>query len=122
MNADQRVAYPRVIPRDLFNEANLLKCLGQLWLLTEPIRSVEVKHDGESFIVAQDDNDGSLTVLNVVLRVHGEVVEYRRPLNSRQPWPLVAVLPPRDELLPIFTDSGQLSAEMLRFIHGDHHA
>ena len=43
--------YNRVIPRDLFNEANLLKCMGQLYLCLEAanLKYVYLEHDGDAF-------------------------------------------------------------------------
>jgi hypothetical protein len=33
------MGYTRVIPRDLFNEANLLKCIGGLYIALEHVES-----------------------------------------------------------------------------------
>ena len=32
------MTYTRVIPRDLFNEGDLLKCYGRLWILLDETR------------------------------------------------------------------------------------
>lgn len=76
--------YARVIPRDLFNEANLLKCYGRLAL------EVDLEHDGGAFDIQQDPASGALHVANVRLVVRGREVPLFRPLNSREPWPLWA--------------------------------
>lgn len=83
--------YTRVLPRDLFNEGNLLKCLGRLWIILESERFENVLFLEESvdrFDVAQDDSDGSLSVRNITLNVRGLPHRLWRPLNSREPWPL----------------------------------
>ncbi len=43
--------YTRVIPRDLFNEAKLLKCIGRLVLLIHDgdHNNISFEHDGEPF-------------------------------------------------------------------------
>ncbi len=37
------MTYKRVIPRDLFNEANLLKCYGALWIALDNARGHTAK-------------------------------------------------------------------------------
>jgi len=52
------MSYTRVIPRDLFNEANLLKCYGQIYIevermsLPDPRAYVEIEHDGGAFYIS----------------------------------------------------------------------
>jgi hypothetical protein len=65
--------YNRVIPRDLFNEAKLLKCLGQLCLLIDKgqcpgLSVVQPPCDNNAFRILQDQSDGSIYVSNRVLR------------------------------------------------------
>ena len=106
------MSYTRVIPRDLFNEANLLKCYGQLALLLHdyPVPGVQLVHDGGSFEPLQQDHDGSLTLWpSVRLEVRGSHVMLHRPLNDRDSWPLYAT-DHRDEEEAVFTDDGQFTA------------
>lgn len=113
------MSYRRVIPRDLFNEGNLLKCYGQLYLGLEKLNCVENLHadvmlDRFGFQVSQDPGDGSLTIGNVTLYCQGERVPLRRPLNSREPFPLYAALhvDTEDETeIAVFTDTGELTPE-----------
>lgn len=117
------MTYQRVIPRDLFNEANLLKCYGQLWLELEnrpdfPGVSLTKSYAHDRFLVEQDDNDGSTTIINVRLCVRGQIVDLRRPLNSREPFPLYAYPDDATEI-PVFDDSGNLTDEMTRFLKGE---
>lgn len=111
--------YSRVIPRDLFNEANLLKCLGQVYLNLEQlnIEGVELVGDRieDGFDIVQDEADGSLSCHNVLLKVQNGYYEFRRPLNSREPWPLYMLGPIEDT--PVFTNTGHFSDQMLIFLN-----
>lgn len=115
------MSYTRVIPRDLFNEANLLKCVGRFWIETERFQStehapscVDVEHDGGPFAIEQDE-DGALTVSNVQVSIHGRRCRLWRPLNSRRSWPLYLQRGDEDSL-DVFTDSGELSPEVMALI------
>lgn len=110
------MTYTRVIPRDLFNEGSLLKCMGQLALkLDAPgLSKAELEHDDRAFIIEQSPYDGSISVVNVNLTIAGEPVRLYRPLNSREPYPLwFACDVDEDE---VFTTSGELSLEFKRVI------
>ena len=113
------MSYVRVIPRDLFNEANLLKCYGKIYINLEiaNIAGVELEHDGEPFDVRQDESSGAIYVSNVHLMVRGEPCELRRPLNSREPWPLV-LIDERENEIPVFNEEGGFSPEMVEFLRG----
>lgn len=108
------MAYSRVIPRDLFNEADLLKCLGALWIATERLPAVDIEHDGGAFLIEQDEADGSLRCANVTLRLFEYEVRLFRPLNSRQPFPLYAM--DGDDAVRVFTDGGALSQDFLSMV------
>lgn len=82
------MSYRRVIPRDLFNEANLLKCLGRLVLLEDTTPGLRVRHNGEAFGIHQNDYDGSIFVANVRVSIHGRDYLHYTPLNSREAFPL----------------------------------
>lgn len=112
------MSYLRVIPRDLFNEANLLKCMGRLWILAETtsgVVSVEFAGEGTDapFDIHQDESTGEIFVANVWVTVNGRIVAIRRPLNSREDWPLYASL--WDEgPVPVFDDAGKLTEDFLQ--------
>jgi hypothetical protein len=112
------MSYIRVIPRDLFNEANLLKCYGQLYLKLETANApwAELQYDGEPFNIQQDIDDGSLTIFNVELWVRGRRYPLRRPLNSRAVWPLYLVFDDDGEDMPVFDREGNFTPEMVEFI------
>lgn len=112
------MTYRRVIPRDLFNEANLLKCYGQLYLELEKLglQDCLVHKDEEGYFrVKQWQDDGSLSLQNVILVVRGEQISLYRPLNARSPYPLWAIIVGGDEL-QVFNADGTLSDEMREFL------
>lgn len=109
--------YIRVIPRDLFNEANLLKCLGKVYLNLERLNlpGVELEHQGDEFKIEQNPDDGSICAANVLLRAADGVHLFHRPLNSREPWPLY-LIGVDDSEIPVFREDGEFSDEMLDFV------
>lgn len=106
--------YQRVIPRDLFNEADLLKCLGRLYLLTEYRPSVRLLHSGSAFNIMQNESDGSIYCGNFCVIIGNHVFDHFRPLNSREPWPLWLRLrsDPDAEDFRAFDDDGAMSDEL----------
>jgi hypothetical protein len=115
--------YMRVVPRDLFNEGNLLKCLGQLYLKTERFlgqspRPFLILHTGQEWNIRQDDSDGSIRCGSITVMVRNRAYDHYRPLNSREPWPLWLTrrcVPDADHFRA-FTDAGELSEELLTLI------
>lgn len=88
------MSYRRVIPRDLFNEAKLLKCLGKITLLIHDkmIQGLNAYHENqrEGFKIFQNPSDGSIQVVNLnFFDNNGTPVFFLTPLNDRGPWPLV---------------------------------
>ena len=110
------MAYHREIPRDLFNEANLLKCYGQIYINLESAEMphVELTGDGEAFAIEQDYSSGDTYIANVALLIDGEVCTLRRPLNSREPWPLQFVNDSEEEL-PLFYKDGTFSQDFIEY-------
>lgn len=107
--------YTRVIPRDFFNEAKLLKCLGQLSLKVLDGKcpdSMEILFDdesGDSFAVVQDDSDGSIYVANYPITINGFQVWFKTPLNSKEAYPLFCEW--EYENYTVFTDKGEFTDE-----------
>ncbi len=113
------MTYKRVLPRDLFNEANLLKCLGQLTLLIEDnmLQGVLYHYDGDVFRIEQSDADGSIRCTNIEFWLAGHAkINMVRPLNSRAPWPLLAEI--GDNVYEVFDANGKISAEFKRLVDG----
>lgn len=109
-------SYLRVLPRDLFNESSLLKCIGRLWILTENLDHSAKFHDEDmpAFEIEQSQDDGSIFVGNLTFSISGAIHRLYRPLNSRQAWPLYAQNMDDDnaESIPVFREDGELSDEM----------
>lgn len=100
------MTYKRVLPRDIFNEANLLKCIGKLTLMIEDglILWLSYHYDGEPFVVCMHECDGSLYVANIQFIAHNKTLDVRRPLNSREAWPLFINA---DDCIDVFNDDGE---------------
>lgn len=115
------MGYNRVLPRDLFNEAKLLKCLGQLCLLIHEGKcSLKVIHDikyWEGFNIQQDPSDGGLFVTNLKFYTkRGDwEIGAAAVLNSQRPYSLVFTSNGAEH--PMFTDDGQLSPEYFEHLH-----
>jgi hypothetical protein len=111
------VTYRRVVPRDLFNEADLLKCYARLWIRLEETpdhRAVLGEGDGSPFQIEQDPASGALTIVNLPFTIHGTTYQLTRPLNSRGKWPLYAESD--DGAWAVFGEWGDLSEEFLALI------
>lgn len=109
--------YVRIIPRDLFNEASLLKCYGRLWILLDETRGHQARfetEDCDGFDITQDESSGAIFARNIVFTVNGTELRLSRPLNSREEWPLYAEN--EDSCVSVFDDQGNLSQEMRAFI------
>jgi hypothetical protein len=111
------MSYRRVIPRDLFNEANLLKCLGALWIALDSLGDhTAVIHEPDGpFDVQQDAGSGAIMVANLPFTVDRRLYYLTRPLNSRQPWPLYAESDEGD-CVSVFDDDGALSDDFRALI------
>jgi len=122
------VNYPRVIPRDLFNEAKLLKCIGKvvLYIHDNDIpegfgmsldasgkRSIESRDHGFSskpFKIGLM-NDGSLTITNLEIFINGVSCVFKTTYNSKSNWPLFLEYELTD--YPVFTEEGKFDEEFI---------
>lgn len=102
------MSYHRVVPRDLFNEASLLKCVGRLVLKIEDgeIPWLHYHHDGDPFNIRQNEDDGSISVTNVEFFACNRTLGHFRPLNSRDSFPLYLTY--GDDELLVFDDAGNV--------------
>lgn len=117
--------YNRVIPRDLFNEAKLLKCMGQMSLLihdgvdkhgaaTPP--GLTIRHDEDDnrgFDIGQDPSNGELTVYNLRVEFNGKEVFLSTRYNSKEPFPLTYGV---DQDGDVFTLLGTFTDEFLEYL------
>jgi len=113
--------YTRVIPRDFFNEAKLLKCMGLLSLKildnqTPCEMNIEVieptEGEDEGFIIAQTQC-GNLTVYNYIFTIKETVVILQSPVNSKENYPMVASYEYCEYTL--FNDDGDFTEEFKQF-------
>lgn len=122
------MSYTRVIPRDLFNEAKLLKCLGQFALIahdgvdsarTAFPRCITIQHDGEPFEIEQDQDSGELycSTFRVVVGTHEQELRLVSGYNNRSVFPLMASFDDSDQV-PVFNDDGTLSTVFMQLAAG----
>lgn len=107
--------FNRVLPRDLFNESKLLKCLGQLTLKIHDceLQGVSFYHDDirySGFDVVLSD-DGHLSVSNLIFTKNDTRLHFHTPYNSKEPYPLYLYMDYVE--YPVFTESGSLHEEFL---------
>jgi len=115
--------YTRVVPRDLFNEAKLLKCLGQLFLIYHdgvdanksslPV-GFRIEHDDSEsagFSIVQNQDDGGLEVANILCSFAGIRIRLYSSYNSRQAYPLCYDV--GNSSGDVFNEDGSLSASFL---------
>ena len=112
------MTYQRVVPRDLFNEGNLLKCLGKLTLYIQdgylPRLRLAESALASGFKIEQNEATGGIFCRNYLLVGHlyndRLPVCHERPLNSREPWPLFLYV--EDQEIQVFNHDGTLTEEM----------
>ncbi len=115
--------YTRVIPRDLFNEANLLKLYGRLALLlgeTQGHNATLSPDMVENFDIKSDPTSGNITVANLRFQAGGTTYHLERPLNSRNEWPLWVERSDDDEnfeAIEVFDDGGDFSDDFRKLIN-----
>jgi len=103
--------YNRVLPRDAFNEANYLKCIGQLEL-NQGLSEAHSVFDGAPFDFGMSE-DGELYLLNYYWKTEkNDKLYFYRGLNSREKFPLFIIF--NEELISVFEIDGTLSKEFLK--------
>jgi hypothetical protein len=120
------MTYERVFPRDLFNDANLLKCLGQLVLKIEdgvaPKGLYVEQQERDAIDIWQDASDGSTYAnpanfnLYLELKPGLESITLHRPLNARGSFPLLAYNTAWDEPVQVFDAMGNFHPDFLNGI------
>ena len=98
--------YKRVLPRDAFNEAKLLKCIGKLTMMIEDgeLPAWHYHYDGDALNIVQDESDGSISVANITFWRNKKQVHVMTPLNSKDIWP--AIMMDNDEEYYLFGENG----------------
>lgn len=109
------MSYTRVIPRDFFNEAKLLKCMGQLALkildgmLPDGLK-IEINESGEPFNILLTD-DGRLFISNYETTINDVYVSMSTTYNSKDAFPLVCFHD--DDETTVFDDNGEFTEEFI---------
>jgi hypothetical protein len=114
------MSYTRVIPRDLFNESKLLKCLGQLSLLIHDGKTrgvpLSIEHDDSDcpgFDIQQDGDRATLFVSNVAVRIDGVApLNLGLPINARDRYPL-ELYTAKEAVIDVFNSDGSLSVDFI---------
>ena len=116
------MSYHRVIPRDLFNESKLLKCLGQLALHRHDYYSIQqlirLEYDPrQGFKIAQNPDDGNLYCANMICRRKRDLKEIKLSTiyNDKSPYPLVYEVD-NEYFGHIFKDDGTFTDEFMDLI------
>lgn len=108
--------YIRVIPRDFFNEAKLLKCMGLLSLMVldrmipEGI-NIEIDESGDPFNIELNE-DGLLFVSNYQVLINNTPVFVGTTYNSKENYPFVAYVNYVE--YPIFDEHGNFTDEFIK--------
>lgn len=104
--------YTRVLPRDAFNEAMLLKCIAFLTLHIENNYFTDLAYDfdGEAFNVVQSE-DGSISVANLefMQASTGDRIEFYTAMNARASFPLECIV--NDDYVDVFHPNGDYTDE-----------
>lgn len=117
--------YKRVIPRDFFNEAKLLKCLGLLALkihenkdpITGKLNQV-LEDEGKGFEICQH-SDGSIGCVNYFLfDNNGTPIYLSSGLNSRLNFPLIYENHDYSETFFVFDEEGEFTKDFINLING----
>ncbi len=108
--------YRRVIPRDFFNEAKLLKCMGILALAvldnTVPENiSIKIDENGESFDIILDNMYNLLRVSNYNVEINGEFYLVGTTYNSKGNFPFYVIVD--EEEVEILDNNGKFSNDFI---------
>ncbi len=107
--------YNRVIPRDLFNEAKLLKCIGHLCLKIHdgivPCK-MSFQENGNPFVIELMD-EGSLRITNLEIAIKKKVFRFKTTYNSKANYPLYVEHDNCD--IPVLDENGVWDTEFLEF-------
>lgn len=113
------MGYQRVIPRDLFNESKLLKCLGFIALHIHNRQYdlplvMNVKNPKGGFKIEQDQGSGDLYCSNVEFYLDLPTPRYIKiatSYNSKENFPLVY-----EDTSNVFNEDGKFSDDFLSYL------
>jgi hypothetical protein len=117
MNPTKVRAYKRVCPRDLFNEAKLLKCMGRLCLkILDGMTPVPMKYNDDhvrGFNVEQDEA-GNLYISNLPIYIKGKRYKFHTTYNCKSNYPLFVETANYEEF-EVFDNDGDFTQEFIDF-------
>lgn len=108
--------YNRVIPRDLFNEAKLLKCVGRLCLMIHNNQTpvdMNFEHDGAEFEIIMLPG-GSLCISNVLISIKGLEKTFATSYNSKSNYPFFIIDDEEGEIY-IFNENGDFTQDFIDY-------
>ena len=118
--------YHRVIPRDLFNESKLLKCVGQLALLIHDGRDkdgrktperLKAEQDGGEFRIDQRQADGGLFIAKGLrFKVKSLVLDLYSAYNCKGSYPLICMTEDYEEI-EVFNEDGTLTDDFCEYLN-----
>lgn len=112
------IDYQRVIPRDFFNEAKLLKCMGRMALLIHDElapKNCKIIEISDAPLIGLS-YDGALAVVNYPLFISGIEYHIRTTYNSKGNYP--AHVMHEDVEVEIFDDDGSFTQEFIELCKG----
>lgn len=112
------MSYYRIVPRDLFNESKLLKCLGKVAIVChdEMLPGLRmVVDDGSPFVIDQRTSDGGLYVeRGIHFDGYGYPLDLYTAYNSKENYPLLC---DTDEgTIEVLDDDGCITVAFRNFI------
>ena len=111
--------YRRKIPRDFFNEAKLLKCMGLLSVkvldnkIPEGI-DIEVNGDGDRFNIELNETYYGLQVTNYTVSINEEDYVSYTAYNSKDNFPLM-IVDEDDYEFRAFDEQGNFSEDFIEY-------
>lgn len=111
---NESVNYERVLPRDLFNESKLLKCIGRLALLVHEGKAlgIRLEYNGGPFVIIQNPSDGHIMVDNINFYYNDELILFSNKLNSKDAYPLEV----KEESIEVFDDNGNFTEDFIDYL------
>lgn len=112
----------RTIPRDLFNQANLMENIARLYIALEEKAKegilVDDTPDKDSFTMSVDEHNNTQEIEYIFLNIEDERKSIFRYINSRERYSIYIEDGYGDDL-EIFTESGELSEGFLEYALGE---
>lgn len=112
------MSYTRICPRDLFNEAKLLKCIGQISLLildNQAPDNLKMKTDYDSFTVIQDTSYGSIYLEEILITISGHSHIFYCRMNAKDSYPLEVVANETEDFIEVFNDDGTFHSDFIDY-------